>query len=385
MVEPNVKEGKGGLRDLQTLFWVAKYIHRVEPDRRAGRRSGCFTPEEYDTFQRADEFLWAVRCHLHLITGRAMDQLTFDLQVEVAARHGLRRPRRAPGGRAFHAGLLPPRHPGGRADPDPADRAGSRTTKKEPLLQGLFKRRSKVRAPFVVNQGRLTVASEKDFLADKLNILRMFEEALRTGLLLHPDAMRLVAAHLDMIDDEVRADKEAARIFLDLLLKHGNPERALRRMNELGVLAAFIPEFEPIVAMMQFNMYHAYTVDEHTIQCISALAEIERGERVEELPIASPHPQGGGQPQGALRRAALPRHRQGPRRGPFDPRRPDRPRDRAPAGAVEGRDRNRRMAGALPPADVGRGAETRSLRPAHGARLRQGGAARRSGSTCCWC
>ena len=99
--------------------------------------------------------------------------------------------------------------------------------------------------------------------------------------------MRIVTAHLDLIDDEMREDPEAQRIFLDLLLKHGNPERSLRRMNELGVLSAFIPEFEPIVAMMQFNVYHHYTVDEHIIQTISCLAQIERGELVEELPVAS--------------------------------------------------------------------------------------------------
>ena len=99
--------------------------------------------------------------------------------------------------------------------------------------------------------------------------------------------MRLISANLDMIDDEMRNSPEANRIFLDLLLKHGNPERALRRMNELGVLSAYMPEFAPVVAMMQFNMYHAYTVDEHTIQCISTLAQIEREELIEELPITS--------------------------------------------------------------------------------------------------
>ncbi len=131
------------------------------------------------------------------------------------------------------------------------------------------------------------------FLADKLNLLRIFEEALRTGYLIHPDAMRAVSANLDLIDDDMRNDPEAHRIFLDLMLKHGNPERALRRMNELGVLAAFLPEFAPIVAMMQFNMYHHYTVDEHTIQCIKTLAQIERGELVEELPVASSILKGG--------------------------------------------------------------------------------------------
>ena len=110
---------------------------------------------------------------------------------------------------------------------------------------------------------------------------------MRTGMLIHPNAMRLVKSNLHLIDEGMRNTPEAQRIFHDLLLKHGNPERALRRMNELGVLSAFIPEFEPIVAMMQFNMYHSYTVDEHTIQCIANLARIEKGELVEELPVAS--------------------------------------------------------------------------------------------------
>jgi [protein-PII] uridylyltransferase len=136
-------------------------------------------------------------------------------------------------------------------------------------------------------QGRIDAADPQGFLADKLNLLRVFEEALRTGYLLHPNIMRLLAANLHLIDEDLRDSPEAIQIFLDLLLKHGNPERALRRMNELGVLAAFIPEFEPIVAMMQFNVYHHYTVDEHIIQTISTLAQIEREELTEELPVAS--------------------------------------------------------------------------------------------------
>jgi len=148
-------------------------------------------------------------------------------------------------------------------------------------------RRKTAKPPYAIKQNRLTVADSAAFLSDKLNLLRIFEEALRTGTLIHPDAMRLIAANLHLIDAGLREDREANRIFLDLLLKHGNPERALRRMNELGVLDAFIPEFAPIVAMMQFNMYHAYTVDEHIIQCISHLARIERGELIEELPVAS--------------------------------------------------------------------------------------------------
>ncbi|MDG1431108.1 MAG: [protein-PII] uridylyltransferase, partial [Paracoccaceae bacterium] len=159
--------------------------------------------------------------------------------------------------------------------------------KREPLLVGFFRKKRKTKQGYEVVHNRLAIADETAFLSDKLNLLRLFEEGLRTGLLIHPDAMRLVSANLHLIDDAMRADKEATRIFLDLLLKHGNPERALRRMNELNVLSAFIPEFEPIVAMMQFNMYHSYTVDEHTIQVIKNLADIERGDRTDDLPLST--------------------------------------------------------------------------------------------------
>ena len=156
-----------------------------------------------------------------------------------------------------------------------------------PLLERIFRRRPRVKPGYKVVHNRLDVADPESFLKDKLNLLRLFEEGLRTGMLIHPDAMRLVTANLALIDDRFRADKVAQRIFLDLLLKHGNPERALRRMNELGVLSAFIPEFEPIVAMMQFNMYHSYTVDEHTIQVISNFTQLEKLELEEELPLSS--------------------------------------------------------------------------------------------------
>jgi [protein-PII] uridylyltransferase len=286
VVEPNVKEGKGGLRDLQSMYWIAKYVNGVRTTEELVGR-GVFTPEEFATFVNAEDFLWAIRCHLQMIANRAMDQLTFDMQVQVAERTGYSD---HDGRRAVEFFMQDYfRH---------ATRVGELTrifltsleadhTKAEPMLTRLLARRKRARAPYAIRQNRLTVADEKAFFKHPINMLGIFEEGLRTGTLLHPDAMRLLAANLHLIDGKLREDPEAIRIFLDLLLKHGNPERALRRMNELGVLDAFIPEFAPIVAMMQFNMYHAYTVDEHTIQCISNLAMIEREELIEELPVAS--------------------------------------------------------------------------------------------------
>jgi len=286
MVEPNVKEGKGGLRDLQSLYWIAKYIYRT-PRAADLVSAGVFTREEFAGFVEAENFLWAVRCHLHLIAGRVTDRLTFDMQVEVARRLGY-----ADGGgrRAVehfmqdyfrHATMT------GELSRIFLTSLEAAHVKRAPDAMRFFRRRKRLKAGYRLVHNRLAIIDDRKFLSDKLNLLRLFEEGLRTGYLIHPDAMRLTAANLDLIDDEMRNDREAARIFLDLLIRHGNPERALRRMNELGVLAAFIPEFQPIVAMMQFNMYHSYTVDEHTIQCIATLARIERGELVEELPVAS--------------------------------------------------------------------------------------------------
>ncbi|MDE4108694.1 [protein-PII] uridylyltransferase [Phaeobacter gallaeciensis] len=286
MVEPNVKEGKGGLRDLQSLFWISKYLYQVQ-DVAELVPLGLFSREEFEFFAEAENFLWAVRSHMHLATGRATEQLTFDLQVEVAERMGYQDRAGRRGVEVFMQDYFRKATQVGDITRIFLTKLEASQQKGEPLLERIFRRRPKIKPGYKVVHNRLDIVDPEEFLADKLNLLRIFEEGLRTGMLIHPDAMRLVTANLDLIDDEMRANKEACRIFLDLLLKHGNPERALRRMNELGVLSAFLPEFEPIVAMMQFNMYHSYTVDEHTIQVISNFASIERGELEDELPVSS--------------------------------------------------------------------------------------------------
>ena len=286
MVEPNVKEGKGGLRDLQSLYWIAKYVYQTQNISDLVDLN-VFRSDEYLQFEQAEEFLWAVRCQMHHLADRAIEQLSFDLQVEVASAMGYHDSRDQRAVEIFMQDYF--RH---------ATRVGDLTrifltsleavhAKDEPLLERIFKRKPKIDNDYIVIHNRLAIKSEKEFLTNPINLLKLFSEALRTGLLIHPNAMRLVSANLAMVNNEFRASSEAQQIFLELLLKHGNPERALRRMNELGFLAKFIPEFEPIVAMMQFNMYHSYTVDEHTIQCLKTLAQIEKGELVEELPIAS--------------------------------------------------------------------------------------------------
>ncbi|MEM6617778.1 MAG: [protein-PII] uridylyltransferase, partial [Pseudomonadota bacterium] len=294
LLEPNVKESKGGLRDLQTLFWITKYL--------SGAKSptdmilqGYFTAQEYDNFYQAEQFLWTVRCHLHMQSRRANEQLTFDTQVAIAQALDYHDTDALRAVEAFMQDYF--RHATHVGDLTRIffTALEARHVKQQPSIGERLRKvipwtaRTDVPVPegYQVLHGRLKPARDTVFLQDPINLLRIFEEALRADILIHPDAMRLIRANLHRIDDNLRANPEAQAMFLRTLLDYGNPERGLRRMNELGILGAFIPEFQRIEALMQFNMYHHYTVDEHIIQCISNLARIEKGQLKESLPVAS--------------------------------------------------------------------------------------------------
>src|SRR5438094_4662498 len=130
---------------------------------------------------------------------------------------------------------------------------------------------------FVVDYNRINVADENVFKRDPINLIRIFHLAQKYNLAFHPDAMHLATRSLKLIDQSLRDNETANRLFLEILASKNDAETVLRRMNEAGVLGRFVPAFGRIVAMMQFNMYHHYTVDEHLLRCIGVLAEIERG------------------------------------------------------------------------------------------------------------
>jgi [protein-PII] uridylyltransferase len=150
-----------------------------------------------------------------------------------------------------------------------------------------LRRKVRTRTEFKVENGRLNVADDNVFKRDPVNLIRFFAVAEETGTFFHPSAIRLLRASHNLIDDTLRADVEANRIFLALLTSKSNPEATLRRMNEAGVLGRFMPEFGKVVSMMQFNMYHHYTVDEHLVRTVGELARIEAGAVVEQLPLSS--------------------------------------------------------------------------------------------------
>ncbi len=292
-VEPNIKDGKGGLRDLHTLHWLSKYLYGQGVGA-ATVAAGIFKPDEVTTFRKCEDFLWTIRCYLHFLNDRAEETLTFDVQPWLAQqlgyneRGGLRAVERF----MKHYFLI-------------AKDVGDLTTilcaalemqqlKASPDLGRLLRpltwkarRQIRARTDFRIDNDRLNVASPDVFKRDPVNLIRFFAEARHTNAFLHPDAIRLLRQSLRLIDDKLREDPEANKIFVDLLTSEKGAELSLRRMNEAGVLGRFVPEFGNVVAMTQFNMYHHYTVDEHLVRTVGMLTDIERGGASKELPLST--------------------------------------------------------------------------------------------------
>ncbi|MFC0205213.1 [protein-PII] uridylyltransferase [Novosphingobium soli] len=286
VVEPNVKEGKGSLRDLHTLYWIGKYIHKVRSPAELVD-VGLLTHREYRAFRRAENFFWAVRCHLHTITRRAEDRLTFDLQREVAARMNFSdRPGKSAVERFMQMFFLQAKVVGSLTGVFLAQ-LDEQFARRQPrgLLAG-FRARERMVKGYKVFGGRLKAPSDDWFAADPVRMIEIFVLADREGLEIHPETLRLISRDAALIRDEVRHDRRANELFMELLTTRNNPEAALRSFNEAGVFGRFVTEFGRVNAQMQFDMYHHYTVDEHTIRAIGLVSRIERGELKDDHPLA---------------------------------------------------------------------------------------------------
>lgn len=292
LVEPDVKDGKGGLRDLNTLFWIAKFIYATNSTDELAEK-GAFSLEELAVFKKCERFLWAVRCHLHFLSKRGNDRLSFDRQSDIAERLGYK----AHGGlkhveRFMKHYFLVAKDVGDLTRILCAS-LEARQVKDVPGLGRVIgrlisKSSGALRdAPdFRVESGRVIPASPDVFTKNPVNMIRLFAVAGRHGAEIHPDALKLLRRSLGLLRS-ILDDPEANAIFLELLTASEDPDIVLRMMNEAGVLGRFIPPFGRIVAMMQFNMYHHYTVDEHLIRAVGHLSAIERGRLSDDHPLST--------------------------------------------------------------------------------------------------
>ncbi|HVF83609.1 MAG TPA: [protein-PII] uridylyltransferase [Sphingomicrobium sp.] len=288
VVEPNVKNGKGALRDLHTLYWIGKYVHGVEsPAELVG--AGLLTAAEFRRFDRAERFLWSVRCHLHLLAGRAEERLGFELQRQIAAAMRYSdRPGKSAVERFMHFYFLQAKTVGDLTGVFLAqlDEQLGPKGRRFALPAFLQQRRPGRLNGFVLDRGRLSIPRD-DFLAEQpRRLMELFALAAREQLKIHPTAMRAATRDARLIDD-LRYDSPSNAMFLDILTDRDRGDLVLRWMNDAGVLGRFVPDFGRVVAQMQFDMYHHYTVDEHTIRAVGLLGRIERGELAEDHPLST--------------------------------------------------------------------------------------------------
>ncbi len=293
LLNPNIKDGKGGLRDIQTLFWLAKCLHG--PMQLAEFvKKGIFEPDEAAALAEAERNLWTWRFHLHFVVGRAEERMHFEHQETIADALGFE----SEGGLRPVERFMQEYYRNAKVVGDLTRifcAALEEREEKSPPLQGRlwgwFSRQKKTAVSevegFQVQSGRLAFEGERQVVDDPASMVRIFHVSHEHEMDIHPDADRLIAQNFFRIGDGVRDDPEVNRLFLETLTSRRNPSRALRRMSETGVLGQFLPDFDHVIGLMQFDLYHHYTVDEHTLKTIEALALIEQGDKGGAHPLAT--------------------------------------------------------------------------------------------------
>ena len=284
-LEPNIKENPGGLRDIQMVGWVAKRHYDARTLHDLAQR-GFLTPEEYRALVDGQAFLWRIRFALHMLNRRKEDRLLFDHQLAVARRLGFERPG------------------------DEANQTIERFMKdyyrtvqelnrlNELLLQ-LFREQilhadetgepRRLNRRFQVRRGFLEAVDDRVFVRYPFALLEVFLLMAQ-----HPElegvratTIRLIRHHRHLIDEDFRHDLRCRSLFMELIRQPRGVTHELRRMNRYGVLAAYIPAFAHIVGQMQFDLFHAYTVDEHTLFVVRNIRRMSLPEFANELPLPS--------------------------------------------------------------------------------------------------
>ena len=295
VIEPDVKEGKGGLRDLHVLYWIARFLDKdgsiTDPQQaKSYVRMGLFDKGAAMRFVRAADFLWRSRIWLHFIAGRPTDTLSFDKQILLARKMGY-----ASGPVEVAVEKFMREYFTNAKDVGALTRIACAKLEAEKAIllpKGLDallpnSRRNLKNKDFILDHSRLMFADPLAIKKKPSVIMQIFETAGRRNLDIHPDAFTAIDFRKNLIDNDFRRDPEIAKIFEKTLLGAKAPYATLKVMNEAGVLGRYLLEFGGIVARTQFNMHHAYTVDEHSLRLIYNFHDILSGQMEKEHPVSS--------------------------------------------------------------------------------------------------
>ena len=282
ILEPNIKEGEGCLRDLHTAMWVAKIKYKVDEPRELVMK-GVLSEEEIGMYYSSLSYLWRIRNELHYLAGRKNDQLTFEAQMSIARFFGYEDRGKTLAVEQFmqdfylHANRV--EHFSSLLITKCSQRDDS--TRK---ILGYFTRRP-VGDGFYVVKGELVVPDESVIEKDPVRLIKIFEHAQKQGVALGLATKTLIRNNLDLVNDKFRRSKEANASFINILQSEKKLYATLQQMHHLGFLNRFIPEFERIYCKVQHDVYHIYTVDTHTLFAVEEIAKLWRGEHKDTLPL----------------------------------------------------------------------------------------------------
>lgn len=293
VLEPNIKEGKGGLRDLHLIRWVVLSFYRLKQVSEL-QHLGIFTASDVSAYEKAMNFFLTLRFHLHYLGERANETLTFDAQLCLSkamrykSRPAMREVERLMRHYFLHATNTAEltrivttalQHQGGLNNtPTSTANLNENTKSLRIILEN--------DANITLSEARLNISHSDLFTKSPLQILHLFELGLRYDLDFHPDVFRAIRKAFNKIRKLCHAP-EAYALFLRILTATEGQERILRILGECGFLGRFLPDFGRVTAQMQYDMYHVYTTDEHTIRAIGNLNRIERQQSVEAHPLAA--------------------------------------------------------------------------------------------------
>lgn len=282
LLEPHIKESRGGFRDVQAMLWSAQVVfglHNINDL----ENSALLTTEDKNKLEEAINALIRIRNRLHYISGRKNDQLFFEHQEEMAEAFGFKTTKAMLGVELFMrevhnhlqsiavitdlffehvqdvVGLTPPE-------------AGNRN-----LEPGI-----------AVRQGRVQI-TEVELVKKRPHLLmRIFAQSGATGLPIHHNTKTLISQSLPLINDKVCHSKRMSKAFLSIL-QGKNVQKAITAMLETGLLSAYIPEFEHLESLAQHDVYHVFTVDRHLLQCVEELSLLKKNEASIFITLAAPH------------------------------------------------------------------------------------------------
>lgn len=281
ILEPNIKESEGGLRDIQTAIWVAKLKYKITTMRELVIK-GILSEEEVASFEAAKSYLWRLRNELHYLSGRKNDQITFEAQISLAAFCGFQNHGKSLAVEEFMREYYLQAARTEHLSASLISRCRRREESPGKIL-GYFVRRHLGEGIYVV-RGELIVPDEGVVDNNPPLLMKIFELAQKQGVRLPVETKSLVRRKLELINDRFRRSKEVNSSFFSILRADKGVVETLKLMHHLKFLNHFIPEFERIHCKVQHDLYHVFTVDIHSLFCVEEIVSLWRGEHAEDLP-----------------------------------------------------------------------------------------------------